>query len=247
MDSPQRLWGTITWKERWGLSWRGRLVVALLAVLAGWLGFVNIHAFLAVTHRVDARALVVEGWVGDFAIQVGLDEFKSGSYERVYATGGPTEGSGYTSDYDTSAAWGAGRLLRGGIRRELVQMVPARTVGRDRTYASAVALRDWFRDHHLPVEAVNVVTDGPHARRTRLLFQEALGPDVPVGIIAAQSPDYDPQHWWRSSDGVRDVIGESIAYVYARFFFWPDEERDGPSGNVQVTGTKGQVAGHKYP
>jgi hypothetical protein len=43
-----------------------------------------------------------------------------------------------------------------------------------------------------------------------------------VGIIAVSNPEFNPRQWWRYSDGVREVIGESIAYVYARFFFWPD-------------------------
>jgi hypothetical protein len=37
------------------------------------------------------------------------------------------------------------------------------------------------------------------------------------------SPDYDPGHWWRSSDGFREVIGEVIAYFYARSCFLPFE------------------------
>ena len=32
-------------------------------------------------------------------------------------------------------------------------------------------------------------------------------------------PDYDPKDWWRYSDGVREVIGESIAYIYANSYF----------------------------
>lgn len=35
------------------------------------------------------------------------------------------------------------------------------------------------------------------------------------------SHEYDPRHWWRTSEGVRNVVGESIAYLYARFFFRP--------------------------
>ena len=42
-----------------------------------------------------------------------------------------------------------------------------------------------------------------------------------VGIIAVPNPDYDSRHWWQYSEGVREVIGESIAYSYARFFFAP--------------------------
>ena len=42
-----------------------------------------------------------------------------------------------------------------------------------------------------------------------------------VGIIAVSNADYNPKQWWRYSDGVREVIGESIAYIYAKFFFYP--------------------------
>jgi len=71
------------------------------------------------------------------------------------------------------------------------------------------------------MRSINVLTEDAHARRTWLLFQEALGPGVAVGIISVPDPDYDANHWWRSSDGVREVLDEGIAYGYARFFFWP--------------------------
>ena len=28
---------------------------------------------------------------------------------------------------------------------------------------------------------------------------------------------YERRHWWRVSEGVREVLGETIAYIYARF------------------------------
>jgi len=36
--------------------------------------------------------------------------------------------------------------------------------------------------------------------------------------------DYDPERWWRYSAGVRGVIDESVAYIYAKFFFHPPPE-----------------------
>jgi hypothetical protein len=54
-----------------------------------------------------------------------------------------------------------------------------------------------------------------------LLFQEAFGSDVRVGIISIPNPDYDEKRWWHYSDGVRDMVGEVIAYIYAKFLFWP--------------------------
>jgi uncharacterized SAM-binding protein YcdF (DUF218 family) len=99
-------------------------------------------------------------------------------------------------------------------------MVPSHVNGRERTYSSAIALRDWFRDN-TPVHTINVVTEGAHARRTRLLYQKAVGRNVTAGTIAVSNPAYNPKQWWRYSDGVREVIGESIAYIYAKFFFYP--------------------------
>jgi hypothetical protein len=54
-----------------------------------------------------------------------------------------------------------------------------------------------------------------------MLFQAAFGNGTTVGIISVPDPDYDPAHWWRSSEGVREILGESIAWGYATFFFHP--------------------------
>ncbi len=213
-------------KLRWGLSWRGRIMVALVILLMGWWLILSIHPFLAVTHRVPARILVVEGWIHYFGIDAALKEFKTGQYDQVLTTGGPVEGIGTSSSiYDTDAWQSAGFLKKAGIPAEVMQSVPSRFVGRDRTYNSAVTLSEWFRDHNMRVSSINVLTEDAHARRTRLLFQEALGPGVEVGVISAATPDYDARRWWRSSAGVREVVGESIAYVYAKVFFWPASQR----------------------
>jgi uncharacterized SAM-binding protein YcdF (DUF218 family) len=221
--APRRaIWGLLDRKEQWSLSWRGRLLVISALLLMGGLIFKDIYPFLAITHRVGADVLVVEGWVHEYAIQAAVDEFKSGSYKRVFTTGGPVVGTGgYINDFYTSASVGADLLRRNGLANGSVQEVPSRVMGRDRTYASAVALRNWLREHNTPMSGIDIVTEDLHARRTRLLFQEALGDRINVGVIAIPNPDYDAKRWWRYSDGVREVIGESIAYVYAKLFFHP--------------------------
>src|SRR5262249_55645831 len=167
------------------------------------------------------------------------EEFRRGSYQRVFTTGGPVIGNGgYVNDYQTSASVGAEMLVNKGLPQELVQMGPSRETDRDRTYASAVALREWFREHDTAVKSLNVVTEDTHARRTRLLFGEALGRNVKVGIIAVPNPDYDAQHWWRYSEGVKDVVSEGFAYLYARLFFFPSE-----SAHQQKTAQISQAQG----
>jgi uncharacterized SAM-binding protein YcdF (DUF218 family) len=234
------LWGLFDRRERWSLSWLGWLIVVCAFLLAGALFLKGAYPFLATTHRVDADVLAVEGWVHEYAVQAAVNEFRSGSYRRVFTTGGPVVGNGgYINDLQTSASVGADLLRKAGVPKEFVQMVPSHIIDRDRTYSSAIALRDWLQQHHASVKSINVVTENTHARRTRLLFQKALGTNVQVGIIAAQNPDYDKERWWWYSDGVKDVGSEALAYLYAKFFFWPAPRED----RTQRTEDRGPVGG----
>jgi len=226
--TPSRaMWGVFDRKERWSLSWRGRLIVAFALLLVGALVFKGIYPFLAITDRANANILVVEGWIHEYGIRAAVKEFQSNHYERVFATGGPVAGSGgYINDFCTSASVGAELLKKWGLPDERLQMVPSRVMDRDRTYGSAVALRKWFGEHNTPVSGINVVTEDVHARRTRLLFQKALGDKVSVGVIAIQNPDYDARRWWRYSTGLKEVVSEVAAYLYARLLFYPSERSE---------------------
>ena len=154
------------------MSWRGWLLVTSAGLVAAYLAFLNIHPFLAVTHRVNTNILVVEGSIQRDAIGGDAEEFKNGSYEQIFTTGGPKNGNGgYVNDYYTSASVAAEGLEKFGIPADLVQMVPLRVIAGERTYSSAVALRDWFREHNTPVHSSNVLTEGPHARGTQLLYE----------------------------------------------------------------------------
>src|SRR6266481_711919 len=221
---PRAFWGLLDRKERWALSWRGRLFVAFALLLVGVLVLKGIYPFLAITHRVNANILVVEGWIPEYAIRAAVKEFQSKHYQRVFTTGGPVEGEGgYINDFMTSASVGADLLKKAGVPDQSLQMVPSRVMDRDRTYGSAVALRNWFRDHNMAVSGIDVVTEDLHARRTRLLFQKALGDKLTVGVIAIANPDYDAKHWWSYSEGVKHVVSEATAYIYTRFLFYPSE------------------------
>ncbi len=219
--------GLFVRKPRWGLTWRGWLLAAFILLPSASLLIRHLHSFLAVNAPVHARLLVVEGWAHDFGVQAAVQSFQSGQYEKVFTTGGPEEGLGTSSAiYDTDAYQSARKLRIAGIPTNRVQCVPCLFVGRDRTYNSALALRTWFHEHNLSVTKINVLTEDCHARRTRLLFQAAFGNEVQVGILSAVNPDYDASHWWRYSEGVREVVDESVAYLYAKFLFWPGENKD---------------------
>ncbi|MEY4918635.1 MAG: hypothetical protein RL616_2548 [Verrucomicrobiota bacterium] len=221
----QKFLGCFSRRERWGLSRRGWLALLALALLVFFLGLHRVHPFLAPTQRAETKVLVMEGWIHEYAVRAVVAEFQTGHYEKIYTTGGPVIGTdGATNVFNTSASVGAERLVSAGVPADKVQMVPAHVVGRDRTFNSARALRDWFRAHGETATTINVVTEDVHARRTWLLFQRAFGDGLKVGVVAIPNPDYEPAHWWRYSEGVREILGESIAYGYAKFIFSPEPE-----------------------
>lgn len=207
---------------RWGLSLRGHLVAGAVVAGLGLVVAVTLHPFLAVTARQPAEFLVVEGWIDDQAMRVAAQEFFAAKYQHVFTTGGPvyrtTLGGNGTANV---ADLGARKLQALGVPAASVLAIPAATAERDRTYASAVALRVWLRTAHPETRSVNVLTVAAHARRTQLLFQRACGDTMKVGVISVPNPDYDARRWWRYSEGVREVLGETIAYLYAKFFFFP--------------------------
>ena len=217
----RRCFGLLTRKEVWALSWRGRLV-ALAAMLVLGVAFVLwVHPFLAVTERLDTPYLVIEGWIPNHGLQAGIAEFKSKPYQKIFTVGADPLTGKNIEPGDSVATEAAKRLKWMGMNMDVVQAVPANIKYRNRTFQSALALRKWIEDNHLPVTSFNLVTMGPHARRSRLLFAKAFEGQATVGIISVEIPEYDPKRWWKYSEGVKEVIGEGVGYVYARIFFHP--------------------------
>jgi len=215
-------------KLAWGLfrrrqipipTWRGWVAILLLAALLCVFVLKRTYSFLALNASKPVDFLVVEGWAPDYALTEAVTEFNRHPYQRLFTTGVPLEHGAPLSEYRTYAELSAATLVKLGLGSNAVQAVPAPRVRQDRTYTSAVALRKWMLEHAVTVTNINVLTVGPHARRTRLLFHKAFGKGVSVGIISMPSADYDQANWCRSSQGFRDVTGEFLAYTYARFLF----------------------------
>lgn len=179
----------------------------------------GVYSFLAINDPVENGVFVVEGWLPDYALQETVTEFKKNHQSRIFVTGGPLDSGAPLSEYKTFAELGAATLVHLGLNADVVQAVPAPRVRLDRTYASAVALKNWLGSHRLAETSFNLISLGPHARRSRLLFEKALGKDYKIGTIAIENQDYDAKRWWASSAGVRTIIDEIIAYTYARLAF----------------------------
>jgi hypothetical protein len=223
MNEGTTLWGLLRRRQVVVPTWRGWLLVLFVAGASTVFLLRQAQTFLAVTENVPGGALVVEGWAPDYVLEQAVAEFKGGHYQKLYVTGGPIEAGAPLAEYRTYAERGAAVVLKLGLDPGDIQAVPAPLVRQDRTYTAMVALRQWFEQHGSMPAKVQLFTRGAHARRSRSLLQHAFGEGVEVGVTAVPTRDYDPAHWWRSSAGVREVIGEALAYGYV-FWFAPESE-----------------------
>ena len=215
--------GLVEKRECRTLTWRGRGLVLLGMIALAIFGILSISPFLAVTAPVQDELLVVEGWIPDYALEQAITQFHHHPYRLLVTTGGALQEGSRLVTYRTNAELAAAILKQAGFDARLLTAVPSPPgLTKDRTYGSAVALRNWLRNAYPELKQLDVLTLGTHSRRTRLLFQKALGDSIRVGIIAVQDRDFDPDRWWMSSSGFRTVLDEGIAYFYARFLFHPD-------------------------
>ena len=215
--------GLLVRKECWTLSWRGRLLIFGLAIVFGMVLQWEAYPFLAVNHLVDADVLVVEGWVDEPFLNQAAAEFQLGHYRQLllaredYAPGAQYHYEPGPSSHE----YKAGLLVQYGVPHNAIGVLTYPAFERDRTYHTALAVKKWFAEREAPVR-FNIATEAAHARRSWLLFSKAFGNTAAIGIVALRSSEFDPQHWWNTSQGVRTVIGEEIAYVYAKLFFVPN-------------------------
>lgn len=197
----------------------GLIVAILLGILvSSYLFTTNIFSFLSPNAPIKAQILVIEGWLPDYALKKASDHFSSTPYELIVVTGGPLRNGTFLSEYNTYAELGCATLSKITDRRDIIA-VPAPPVKKDRTYASALALRTWLEDNRMFSERINVVSLGVHARRTWYLFDKVLSDGYSIGIISIDNDYYEGHRWWRSSSGFKMVLLETLAYAYTRLFF----------------------------
>jgi hypothetical protein len=202
-------------------TWRGWLALLLVIGVTGTIMVRGLYGFLAINEPLPGGTLVIEGWSPDYVMEGAVDEYRKGHYERICLTGGPFEFGNPMREHKTYAEYAMAMCLKLGVPAEALHAIPAPPVERDRSYASALVLRQWLRDHGAADAKINIVGNGAHSRRTRLVYEKALG--VRIGISNIEEVNFDPKRWWASSSGVRSVLDELIAYAYARFVFSPQK------------------------
>jgi hypothetical protein len=75
------------------------------------------------------------------------------------------------------------RLIMTGIDSLFVTAVPARKVSVNRTLTSAIAFRSWLNNSGIQPKGINIISEGPHSRRTWMTYSKLLDSHYKVGII----------------------------------------------------------------
>ena len=167
---------------------------ALVACALGLLVFAfSIQPFLAPVHPVNARILVVEGWIPNMRSK------------RPLPTSGPIdtrlswlrevrwEFGHFLIGYKSLAGVGAATLRKLGVDSSRIAVVPSPFVQKDRTYEEAVSLKRWLARNPDLGKSLNLYSIGCHSRRSQLLYSRVLGTAYTVGIVASRPPVRQPQ------------------------------------------------------
>ena len=211
-------------KERWSATWLGNLLKVVVLLLLVFIYGACIRSFLAPVKPVPSNVMVVEGFLTDYGIEEAMVIFKRDHYDLMLITGKKRIKGAHLDHFENDGDYSAAAIEKLGFDMNQVRVVEVEfDITKDRTYYSALAVGNWLKEHKPSCTSLNLVTLGCHGKRSKYLFQTAVGDSIDVGIISVVSRSYDPKRWWTSSFGFREVTKETLAWIYARFFFFPSE------------------------
>jgi hypothetical protein len=143
---------SIWWPTLWGWLWLLVACVGTAMALAH-----GAYTFLAVEQPLTrADTLVVEGWLGDHELDQAISAFRRGHYDRIVTTGGPLDWWGEQPPWKTFAERAADYLKHHGLDDVAIVVVPAPASAQERTFLSAVMVRDWARQRVFTVRAFDL-------------------------------------------------------------------------------------------
>ncbi len=227
------IWLPTVWGGLAGLVLVGALGLGVFELLLP-----RVYPFLACEAPIGGELLVVEGWMGPDELRAVAPLVRTQGYRRIVTTGGRIPDWADRLGAASYAELARQFLVEQGLEPERVIALPAPDSAQDRTYLSAVRVRDWALEQVPPPRTLDVVSSGAHARRTWRLFALAFGEQAAVGIRSLRSPDFDPAVWWRSSAGARTVLAESIGWLWSVLFFHPPE----PGSDEELWGDAEAIA-----
>ena len=175
----------------------------------------SIHDFLAINRPLNGQVLIVESWFPNApGMADAAEAVRRGHYSNIICVAvDPPDAVPNQTISNTRLA--SERLVALGVDASLIQVLTLAAVKQDRTFHCALAVREWLKQNKPHVTAIDVFTAGIHARKSQILYQKALPPEIQVGIIAGRETAYPYTHWWFSRHGIYLIVRNTVGYLYA--------------------------------
>jgi len=101
----------------------------------------------------------------------------------------------------------------GGVPRDRIVKLDSASAT---TFDEAKGVAGYLLDH--PAKRLLIVTEGPHTRRARWIFQRVLSAQpVEIVMISVPSDEFDNSNWWKREAGFLFVVSEYFKLMYYGF------------------------------
>jgi uncharacterized SAM-binding protein YcdF (DUF218 family) len=165
----------ISKRERWGLTWAGRILLLAILILSVFILGKTAVPFLSHQDTILSKVLIIEGYVEDYAYPEIIRKIEAMDPEIIITTGTSFNQGFYISGIPSSAYLIAHSLFVLGVDSNLIHIVPVQPdVLVNRTYNSALVSKKYLMANFPEVKSVNVISTSVHSRRSLYLFRKLL-------------------------------------------------------------------------
>jgi len=175
-------------KEKWVATWFGNLLKVLLLIIIIFIFSRVIYPFLSPNEPLLGKILIVEGFIPDYALKKSIGIFKDGNYKLMIVTGKQRTHGSQLDQYRNDGDYAAATLIKFGMDSINIKVIALdNDIRKDRTYASANAVKNWLKNTDLENQKIDVVSIGCHSRRSWHLYKMAFDDFSDVGIHAVRN------------------------------------------------------------
>ena len=188
-------------KKKYGIKWKGKLE----DIDSVMIQFDN--------DRVDKwgdRNLYVKEIIIDHKIIIPY------LYNSVYDIGLLDGKNKIINNFSSNAEETRNELIRIGVDSSRIVAVPGEKTYINRTLKSALAFCKWLKKSKYEVKGINIISSGPHAKRSLMIYHKVLGKNYKVGIIVL--PYFDNPNFPKIIIELREFIGLIYYWIILIFY-----------------------------
>lgn len=199
-------------------SWKGWLLLVAALLGCACLLLKSAYPYLAAESRLpQADVVLIEGWVSDEAVAQAKQELEDGRCNLICTAGVDLDKGSLLLEYKDWATLAAETLKAMGVPENKILCAPGGAIKRHRTYAGYEEAKEKLATLNKNPLRINVITGGPHGRRSVTVARKVFGDTANIGVISVAPSSYDPDRWWATSSGLKGVFMELVGSTYERF------------------------------